>query len=50
MLLRNQHNMSYICGDMVGNRLRRLAGDMLGNAPGGSHFYLGISQSVSATR
>ncbi len=41
MLRRNQHNISDICGDMVGNRPRGLAGDMLGNAPSGSPLLFG---------
>ncbi len=41
MLGRNQHNMSGICGDTVGNRLRGLAGDTLGNAPSGSPLLFG---------
>jgi hypothetical protein len=46
--------MPDICGDTVGDRLGGslcflLAGDMLGTAPLGPQFYLGISQSVSAT-
>jgi hypothetical protein len=41
MLLRNQYNMSYLCGDTVGNRLRGLAGDTLGNAPSRSPLLFG---------
>jgi hypothetical protein len=45
--------MSVICGDTVGNWLRGLAGDTLGNAPSGSpllfgHFQKCICYSVKA--
>jgi hypothetical protein len=33
--------MSDICGDTVGNRLRGLAGDTLGNVPSGSPLLFG---------
>jgi hypothetical protein len=57
--------MSYICGDMVGNRLRGypcflLAGDMFGNAPSRSplllahfpkfiHYSVKVAEKVSNT-
>jgi hypothetical protein len=41
VLLRNQHNMSDICGDTVGKRLRGLAGDTLGNVPSGPPLLFG---------
>jgi hypothetical protein len=41
MLCRNQHYMSDICRDTVGNRPRGLAGDTLGNAPSGFPLLVG---------
>ncbi len=41
MLCRNQHNMSDICGNTLGNRPRGFAGDTLGNAPSGSPLLFG---------
>jgi hypothetical protein len=41
VLRRNQHNMSDICGNTLGNMPRVLAGDMLGNAPSGSPLLFG---------
>ncbi len=57
---KNQHNMSDICGDMVGNRPRGLAGDTLGNVPSGSpllfghfpkciHYSVKVAEKVSNT-
>jgi hypothetical protein len=36
-----------IYGDILGNR--QLAGDLVGNAPSGLHFYFGIFPRVSTT-